>query len=560
MKKAADIPIYFLLVFLFYCVNVYAQSGVTNFNNRPHDWWQADWKNDSIPGISLDKAYSYLKGRKSKHVIVAIIDNCVDTAHEELKDYIWTNKKEIPGNGIDDDDNGYVDDVHGWCYIANNKNLVQMKEASLDVIIYQSGKKEFQNIDTSKLKGTSKIQFEMYQRSKLKIPDRLERFQQAGIVLKDSTKFIHYLDNLVSQYHAERLDKIPFSKLPFSNAYDSVANQLFAKIIKYYSTSVNNLDSSIKYIPAFLHDHFYVDIVGFYGVEKNDTNFNSRNIIGDDPDNFNDKNYGTPFINLPEIGGSHATFLAGIICANRNNNSGMKGIADNVLIMPLITGSPGGVSMTKDIVLAIHYAVDNGASIINMSMGANRMPNIIELEKAFEYARLNNVLIVTAGGNDGINLDKEQWFFGQDSTGQLPDNIIRVSATRKLLSDSLVCNFSNFGENKIELFAPGSAIYSTLPGNNYSIEEGTSIACPMVTGVAALLKSYFPSLTAKQTKEIIMESVYKPDIMVIPPSHAGFSNKILFSKLSKSGGIVNAYNAVKLANKMSKKSPNSKQL
>ena len=253
--------------------------------------------------------------------------------------------------------------------------------------------------------------------------------------------------------------------------------------------------------------------------------------------------------------------IAGIISGNRNNNIGIKGIANNVLVMPLVTSVPGGGSISKDIVMAVHYAVDNGASIINMSFGT--LPWINEHEKemreVFDYAFEHNVLIVNAAGNDGADLDHEKYLLGQASDGKEHDNYIRVGATTTLLNDSLVWALSDFGGNSVDLFAPGTAIYSIIPDNNYESSSGTSLACPVVVGIAALLKSYFPSLFAKQIKDILVKSVYKPDIMVIPPSRAGFTNKISFSKMSKSGGIVNAYNAVKLADEiMRNKNKNKK--
>ncbi|MEP6627361.1 MAG: S8 family serine peptidase, partial [Ginsengibacter sp.] len=284
-----------------------------------------------------------------------------------------------------------------------------------------------------------------------------------------------------------------------------------------------------------------------------DTLSNFRNVMRDDPDNFNDRYYGTPAINLPQHPKEHATFIAGIISANRINGIGINGIADDVLLMPLVAESDGSIT-DKDLVMAIHYAVDNGASIINMSF--NTFPfvcaHVKEVRDAFDYAYKHNVLIVNAAGNDGADLDNEKYFLGQGADGKEHDTYIRVGATTTLLSDSLVGWFSQFGEKTVDLFAPGTAIYSTFPGNEYQSGSGTSFATPVVAGIAALLKSYYPSLTAKQIKKILMKSVYKPDVMVTPPFALGIENKIPFSKMSKSGGIVNAYNAVKLADEITR--------
>jgi cell wall-associated protease len=555
MKKIIILTVSCLLV-SFLIEKSFAQSGAEHPSKRPHDWWQADWKKDSIPGISLDEAYNYLKGRKSKPVIVAIIDNCVDTAHEELKDFIWNNTKEIPNNGIDDDSNGYVDDVHGWCFIANKNNVAQTKQSALETLVYMTWKNKFQNIDTMKLDKETRPQYDIYQTAKEMVFERYRFFPLISLVQADSIKFAQYFDNLSPNYRNIQLKDIRFSSLHYSNAYDSIANLFFAYFIKFVPTTstVSIFKKRLETIPGFFSG--FINFVNNYiQRDKYDTTINYRAIIGDDPDNFNDTVYGTSSINISDIGGEHATMIAGIIGANRNNTIGIKGIADNVLIMPLITAVPNGGSISKDMVMAIHYAVDNGASIINMSLGTTPWidEHENELRQAFDYAYTHNVLIVNAAGNDGFNLDHEKYLLGQGSDGKEHDNYIRVGATTTLMNDNLVAYFSNFGGNTIDIFAPGSAIYSTTPGNNYDSEYGTSFACPIVTGVATLLKSYFPKLTAKQIKEILVQSVYKPYIMVIPPSHVGFTNKIPFGKMSKSGGIVNAYNAVKLADEMMKK-------
>lgn len=416
------------------------QSGAINPAKRPHDWWQADWKKDSLPGISLDEAYNYLKGRKSKQVIVAIIDNCVDTAHEELKDFIWTNKKEIPGNGIDDDHNGYVDDVHGWCFIANKNNVVQTKQSALEVLVYEASKKQFENTDNNKIGLEQRPQYDMYQTAKEMMLEKYRFFQLTDFVETDSVKFIQYIENLLPNYKDSKLMNIPFLKLPVANAYDSNANAFFAAFLKIVpaTATVGRFLNRLKNGPYFRGFMSFINQIT--SRDKYDTTVDYRKIIGDNPDDFKDKTYGTPAINLPEIGGVHATFIAGIICANRSNNIGINGIADNVLIMPLVTSVPDGNSISKDIVLAIRYAVDNGAAIINMSMGSTPWldEHEKELREAFDYANGHNVLIVNGAGNDGLNLDNEKYLMGMGSNGKEHDSYIRVGATTTLMNDSLV--------------------------------------------------------------------------------------------------------------------------
>ena len=539
-----------------------AQSGAEHPAKRPHDWWQADWKKDSLPGISLDQAYEYLKGRKSKTVIVAIIDNCVDTAHEELKDFIWTNKKEIPGNGIDDDHNGYVDDVHGWCFIANKNNVIQEKQSSGEIGLYKARKNRFENIDTTKLKGEEKIEYGWYVSAKKTLTEKWQIYELANqlpidsvTLTLDSARFVKYLDSLCKNYGSKLLYDVPFASLSFSDRYDSVLNQLFSLIItkdKNWEETVNDFAKDNKTIPGYVQG--FGQFILWDKYKYTDTTSNFRQMLGDDPQNFKDIYYGTPTINLKQIGGKHATPIAGIIAADRNNNKGIKGIADNVMLMPLVTSVPNGGSDEKDVYAAIHYAVDNGAFIINFSFRPD-IPfsvNTKEMKEAFDYAAKHHVLLIQGAGNNGKNLDSAKYFIGQGFNGNEHETYLRVGATTTLMNDNLVAGFSGFGKKRVDLFAPGVAIFSTEPNNQYGNFGGTSAACPIVVGVAALLKSYFPTLTAEQVKEILVKSVYKPDVMVVPPVRAGFTNKISFSSLSKSGGIVNAYNAVKLADEMTK--------
>ena len=446
--------------------------------------------------------------------------------------------------------------MHGWCFIANKTNQVQTEESPEEILIYENWKKYFEHIDTLKLNEIEKVQFDIYRLAKQMLFEKYEYFKMTNIIQSDSVKFQNYIDKLLPKFKESKLRDIPFSTLSFSDSYDSCANLFFTTHIKFIPSNValGLFAERLKTIPSFFYG-FINFVKGFIPKDKYDTTANYRAIIGDDPNDFKKKGYGSSSINLPEIGGYHGTFIAGIICANRINNRGIRGIADNVLIMPLITAVPDGGPMSKDIIMAVRYAVDNGANIINMSFGS--VPWLDEHEKeireVFDYASSHDVLIVNGAGNSGTDLDKLKYLLGQGMNGKDNDNFIRVAANTAFLNDSLVSPFSEYGANTVDMFAPGSDIYSTIPSSKYESSSGTSFACPMVVGVAALLKSYFPTLTAKQIKEILVKSVFKPGLMVISPANSGIKNKVSFSKMSKSGGIVNAFNAVKLAGEMTKK-------
>jgi cell wall-associated protease len=428
------------------------------------DWSALDPAADSIAGTSLYKAYELLKGRASTPVIVAVIDNGVDIEHPDLKDVIWTNAKEIPGNGIDDDHNGYVDDIHGWNFRGTKDGTVVENEQAEATHIYTIWKMKYDDLDTGKLKGQEKKNWEIYTRAK-----------------------------------KVYLDKIQQSK-------DSIELK-FAYNIHY----------------------------------------NSSDLIGDDPADPNERYYGSPLMKLgPDL--SHGTHVAGIIGARNKNGTGINGIADNVLIMPLVATTAGGDERDKDVANAIRYAVDNGARVINLSFSKPFSAYKAVVDDAIRYAERQNVLIVHSAGNDGDNNDTANHYpIAIYENGEKASNFIAVGWSRSLFNYRLAHPYSDYGKRNVDLFAPGSDIFSTVPGQGYDYKSGSSMSAPCVSGIAALLFSYFPTLSAAQVKDILLRSSFKPDIMVNRP---GSTIKVPFSSLSASGGIVNAYNAIAMAIKM----------
>jgi subtilisin family serine protease len=274
--------------------------------------------------------------------------------------------------------------------------------------------------------------------------------------------------------------------------------------------------------------------------------FDPRDIVGDNYQDPYEKYYGNNQVKpLPGPYGDHGTHVAGIIGADRTNEKGIKGIADNVRLMA-IRAVPNGDERDKDIANAIYYAVDNGAHIINLSAGKSDSPNKVVVDKAVQYAELKGVLIIHASGNESANCDVETYFpVPLYENGKTARNWINVSASSWGTEENFIGSFTNYGKKMVDVFAPGVAMYSTVPGNEYKNHDGTSMACPAVSGVAAVLMSYFPDLTAVYVKYIILQSVRTFDGMqVLKP---GTDEPVAFSQLSKTGGIVNGYDAVQLA-------------
>jgi cell wall-associated protease len=431
------------------------------------DWSALDPAVDSIAGTSLYKAYELLKGRVSTPVIVAVIDNGVDLEHRDLKDVIWTNPKEIPGNGIDDDHNGYIDDMHGWNFRGTKDGTIVENEQAETTHIYAIWKKKYDDVDTGKLKGQEKKNWEMYTKAK-----------------------------------KAYLDKIKESK-----------------------------DSSELKMAYNIH-------------------YSSSALIGDDPSNPNERYYGSPLMKLsPDL--SHGTHVAGIIGARSKNGTGINGIAHNVLIMPLVATTAGGDERDKDVANAIRYAVDNGARVINMSFSKPFSAYKTVVDDAIRYAERKNVLIVHSAGNDGDDNDTANHYpIAIYENGEKASNFIAVGWSRPLFNYRLAHPYSDYGKRNVDLFAPGSDIFSTVPGNGYDFKSGSSMSAPCVSGIAALLFSYFPALSAVQVKDILLLSSFRPDILVNRP---GSTIKVPFSSLSVSGGIINAYNAIAMAIKMTER-------
>ena len=480
-----------------------------------HNWGHLDLVKDTIPGMSVDKAYAeIIKNKKGVKVIVAVIDSGMDIDHEDLNDVIWTNKGEIPNNGKDDDNNGYIDDIHGWNFLGDG-----YYEQLEYVRLLASG-------------ATSNPRF-------LEAKAEYEKERKKYIDLK--TNYGQFLVQLSSadETIAKRLNKKIYTKEEVNAIKtEDEGLQQSISLIKYVFT----LSPSISEFKKQLND----------GLEefnnRLDYNLNLEHkgrLTGDNPEDLNDKFYGNGNVKQKKKSESHATHVAGIIAAERNNGKGVNGVAKNVEIMS-IRSTPRGDEYDKDVALAIRYAVDNGAKVINASFGKSYSPHSDWVRDAIAYAGKNDVVFVQAAGNDGKNIDIEPNFPSDNINGQEVSNThISVGAIAPKYGSNMVVSFSNYGKQNVDIFAPGGEIYSATPENEYDTNSGTSMAAPAVAGVVALIRSYYPKLTAAQVKQIIMDSglAIKPKVIV-----GGDTNNVKpFADLSKSAKIVNAYNALIMA-------------
>ena len=486
-------------------------------------WSHLDIIKDTIPGMSVDKAYAELiKNKKGQIVIVGIVDSGVDIEHEDLKAVVWTNKKEIPANGIDDDKNGYIDDIHGWNFLGNST-----KENS-----------EYERIIVNKNLVDEAVYLEAKALNDKKIVEAVNGKAKTEEMALDVAK----ADEVLTKHFGK-----PGYSIEEVNAISSTDASV-AKSQKIFQRAYSNDFTILDY-----YKYFQEKLEGYNKVingENLKTNY--RKVVGDNPEDITDTKYGNNNVMGPdkkEI--LHGTHVAGIVAQVRHNNLGGDGIANNVRILT-VRAVPDGDEYDKDIALGIRYAVDNGAKIINGSFGKSFSPHKQWVYDAIKYAESKDVLIVHAAGNDAKDIDVANNYpnDSDDKKTEFADNLITIGALNYDYGNKVVAGFSNFGKINVDVFAPGVKIYATTPNNTYKLLQGTSMASPNVAGVAALIRSYYPKLSAKQVKHILMDSgvAITADVVV-----GGKPSDVRsFTALSKSGKIVNAYNALLMAKKMSK--------
>ncbi len=520
------------------CLALVLTSGFAQEAELPQNWFNLDFQADGYPGMSTDKAYKeLLAGKQGRTVIVAILDSGVDIKHEDLADIAWTNEDEIPGNGIDDDNNGYIDDVHGWNFIGG-KDGTNIASENLEIVrLYRKYKAKYENRDTKSLSKDEKKEYKAY--------------EEYGEIINKKR------EEMAPQVMVYSATKDAFDKLVI--AIGKKKDDITLTDVEKFSTTDPMLSQASKVLVGYMNQgatfaEIYDAIEGDYNYYNESYNYNwnpdydARSIVGDDPSNLKDRSYGNNDVQGPDA--MHGTHVAGIVAAIRGNKVGMDGVADNVRIMSVRT-VPNGDERDKDVANAIRYAVDNGAEVINMSFGKGYSPYKDYVDEAVRYAQKNDVLLVHGAGNDGQmltlenNYPNDKYAKGGLFKPKYADNWIEVGATSAIDDEeNLIADFSNYSSDKVDVFAPGVAIYSSVPDDMYKDLQGTSMASPMVAGVAALLRSYFPALTAEQVKEIIMESTVRYQDRVKQPG----SDKVTdFTKLSVTGGVVNVYKAVQIA-------------
>jgi subtilisin family serine protease len=528
-------------------------------SKAPEHWFNLEQSKDNVNGTGGDEALQRLKqkGKKGQTVIVAVLDSGVEVDHEDLKDVMWTNPNEIPGNGKDDDNNGYIDDIHGWNFLGG-KDGRNINHESLELTReYVRLGKKFASVDANTLSGADKKEYEYY----LGVKEAFED-QRAG-AQRQMEKVAEQLKPIENAFEAveKALGKSDFTQDELNNFNTSGNAELQASVemvkrmMGQGMSSKKDLDNAKKQMSEQVYNQLEYQL---------NPNFNPRDIVGDDPYDTSNRFYGNNDYEGPDA--FHGTHVAGIIAANRNNSAGIRGVADNVKIMT-VRCVPDGDERDKDVANAIYYAVDNGASIINMSFGKGYSPQKDYVDAAMRYAAEHDVLLVHAAGNDASNNDTDTNFPNDGYNKAVKRGLFKkeksvptwmeIGALNYRTGEGRVARFSNYGKKNVDLFSPGVQLYSTVPDGGYGNASGTSMACPAAAGVAAILRSYYPELSAVQVKSIMEKSVNKQTGEVNKP---GTTEKVAFTELCVSGGTVSAPNAVELAEKTKPAKASSKAI
>lgn len=490
------------------------------------NWQHLDLIKDSIPGMSVEKAYTFLEGKKGNEIIVGVIDSGADLTHDDLVGNAWINPGEIPNNNKDDDKNNFIDDINGWNFLGP----IYKENTELNRIIANPSIADAETVSRAKI---------AYEKVVKEAEMNKQRYGQmlTGVTNADNTIKKHLNK---TAYTKEDVLGIESTELTVVQSV-AIANQMYGFGLSSMQQAIDELSKLVETADDLLSGNAL----------KN----NYRTVIGDDENTMEITVYGDNKTGHSVKAEAHGSHVSGIIGAVRNNEIGMNGVANNVKIMS-VRAVPDGDEYDKDVALAIRYAVDNGAKVLNTSFGKGYSPKREWVWEAIKYAAAKDVLIVNAAGNDGENIDVELTYpnDSKDLKTEISDNVITIGAMSSNYNENLPASFSNYGKINVDVFAPGVQIYSTTPENGYAKFSGTSMAAPSTAGVAALIRSYYPKLTASQVKHILMNSGTLISIDVVKPGSKSRENpegeKVPFADLSVSGRVVNAYNALLMADKM----------
>lgn len=508
-------------------------TDTTNVHLIKTRWYFREYAKDSMLGINLTKCYTdILKGKQGKNITIALIDSDVNIDHEDLKGQIWINEEEIPNNNIDDDNNGYIDDINGWNFLSNSKGERSIYANSSHIAFIRKHKSDYEN---DRIKDT--IVINVYKRALTAI-DNLNK--DADKLYKEGIDYeIEYaeakktMDSLFNneKYTDKQLDSVDAKYYDSNESLSLKANVVYEYRVFGYHDYAQNLKDDSKAIKE----------------KSNNLDFISRNFIGDNVNDITDKNYGHFKINNNTEKLFHGTEMAGVIVGNRLNDKGYEGVSINAKLMVLSIFPRKGAETDKDIALAIYYAVDNGAKVINFSSTKNYSSNNKFVQDALKYAEEKNVLFVTSAGNSSEDIDQIMRYPNKYLENSILQNFVTVGASYAYPGEQMIMEFSNYGKTNVDLFAPGAQFKTTSSDGKYKLIDGSSVSAAIVSSIAGMIYSYFPNLNVVEVKNSILKGVnaYNTNVTV------NDSLKVNFRDLSVTGGIIDAYKVLKEAEKVS---------
>lgn len=538
MRYALRLVAVYIFVNVLSGFNVIAQNTIPVNTPLPANWFALDLKADGYYGISLNPAYQFIKGKKSKPVVVATIDSGIDTLQKDLQSVLWTNPRERKGNGKDDDKNGYIDDIHGWNFIGGAGAKCDCKETSEEVREYERLKPKYLNTTAAADQKEYAYWLQVKHLRDSTVGKADTELRQLTPIMSALVETSTMVKRILKLRPEQSFNLADLNRIKATN--DTLRDLKFLWTTAF--SSVNGATTNIKVLKD------YSDYMAKLNNDVTPDLDIRKRTVGDNPDVQNGKPYGNNILKLSQS--FHGTMVAGFIGAVRNNGYGINGVADNVRIMAIVA-SPDGDEYDKDVANAIRYAVDNGAKVINMSFGKKLSPHKAWVDDAVKYAAAHDVLLVQAAGNDSQDVDASPDFPNDiflDGSSTDAGNLINVGASGPRKNETLAAEFSNYGKNNVDVFAPGVQVTSVTINGDTETEDGTSFSSPIVAGIAALILEYYPDLSANQVKQVIMQSARPVNgLMVNKP---GSKDQVAFTALSKSGGIVNAYEALLIASKM----------
>ena len=511
-------------------------------NNDLKTWYHKDFSTTNVYGVNTDNAYKFLesKGLKPRTIVVGVLDSGVEVDHPGLINNMWKNPNEIPNNGIDDDKNGYVDDIYGWNFIGGKTADVDADNLEVTRMVkkYQP---IFEGTDSAKNKANqAKMpeEYAIYQKSK-KLYD--EKGSEAKQYYHYFSGFNNAIPSIVKTLNGKTLTKANLAAIKPASQEDSRNLQILNSLVQ----DAGNVGKTPKEVEELLRKeiegalkHYESQATKHYNLD-----FDPRaEIVGDNYDNYNEKHYGNNHYEGPDA--SHGTHVSGIIAGLPHGNEAQYGVAHKVAKIMTVRAVPDGDERDKDVANAIRYAVDNGAKILNMSFGKAVSPGKKHVWDAMKYAEKKGVLLVKAAGNENQNIGENEYFptnfMKQSDEKPFVSNMIVVGASTNN-SQNLRARFSNYNGKMVDVFAPGQEIYSTVPDAKYEYLQGTSMASPVVAGAAAVLWAYMPSLTPQQIKEALVKTVNKSTVNANVDSNANFD------QISVAGGVIDLYKAAQYA-------------